>query len=176
MTLRDALEKALEIVNDGSIDLETESEKQKTLIGSAKMICHELSSVYASPVTEEEIEFSLFKADYSIFSERVKDIISVKSGSRRLAFSPQNRYVAIAENGSFSVKYSYIPAEPTLDGELDLPPAITDGHLAWGIAAEYLFRMGFIEEANVYKNRYDLVLVNQLREKRRITLKAEKMI
>lgn len=177
MTLNDILSKTLEFIGDETLSLNGTDKKSKTLVSAGKMVCNELASVYTSPVTEESVKFTGGKAGYKDFSKRIKNIISVKGKYGKLTFEQHNAFVyACGAEGFYDVKYSYIPEEAAIGAELDLPPQLTAEQIANGVAAEYYYRQGFTDEAAFYKNRYDLALVNQLREKRSFILKIGRML
>lgn len=173
MTMREVLIKALEIAGGEPSELEGESKKKDKLLKCADMIYQELTAEYAKLKHQEKIWFEKGRAYYAAFSKKVKDITSVcedRSG-RKVCFKIRPFCVEADINGYATVNYLYHPDEAGMDDELELPPQYTPHVLALGVASEYFYRQGLIEEALFYRNRYDVALLNLSRRRQGITLK-----
>jgi len=176
MKFKDALSKAITIINDNSIALDTQSEKRDRFISCGETIVNELIALYASPVKEEEVTFINGRAEFSNFSQKVKEILAVRQHGVSLNFTVANTYLNADVNGRAVVKYKYFPMISGIEDELDLPAQLTEDTLALGIAAEYFYRLGFTDEAAFYKNRYDIALVNLIKTKNSFILKVKRMV
>ncbi len=172
MQLREILKKTIDIIGDNSIDLDIIEPKMTRLIACANMIYQELATQYIDLKKTEELAFEDNKLYYSAFSRKVKDIMSIYKDGRSINFKLYPMYIQANTVGIAEVNYIYYPEELELDSQLDLPPKYTAYTLANGIASEYFYRTGLVDEAIFYKNRYDTAILNLSRERRGIRLTA----
>lgn len=177
MKLKDIVEKALEIIGDESIDINTPSPKLAKLTRCGNYIYHEICEEYSLLLGEEEIEFDNGRANYENFSKYVKNIISIYANEQKLEYNVFPLYVKAGTfSGKAIVKYNYHASTLNLEDTAELPPQFTAEILSNGVAAEYLFRSGLIEEAAVYKNRYDTSVINLTRVHKSFDLKVARFL
>ncbi|MGI6213414.1 MAG: hypothetical protein ACOYIQ_02535 [Christensenellales bacterium] len=176
MTLRETLEKVKEIIGE-SFDLDEQGVKRDRLMASGISVYDELTCDYVHLKAEESVEFIDGICPFSAFSNKVKDILSVKRQGKPINFEMYPLFVRCEGlSGEAEVKYYYLPPEPEADSELILPPRFSVHMLANGIAAEYFYRSGMPDEAAYYRNRYEYSLNNAQARLRNLTLKADRII
>ncbi len=171
MILKDVLEKAKGIICDDEINLEISSKKRTKLIDSANLIYRELTEQYIELKTKEKLTVENDKIFYSAFSKKIKDVISIDKDGVKIEFKLMPTYLECPVKGQVEIKYVYTYDELSLEDEIILPPPYTDNMLAMGIASEYFYRSGLIDEALFYKNRYDNALINMSRRRNGFILK-----
>jgi len=176
MILKDVLEKAKGIICDDEINLEEDSKKRKKLIDCASLIYRELTEQYIELKTKEKLYVENDKIYYSAFSKKVKDIINISKDGQKVGFKLLPTYLECVEKGEVEIKYVYNTDELELTDEIILPPPYTDNMLSMGIASEYFFRSGLIDEALFYKNRYDNALINMSRRRNGFILKERSFL
>lgn len=178
MTLRDILEKTKAIIGeDFDLDEEEEGAKRDRLIASALSIYDELTSDYVHLKAEEEVEFEDGICYLDAFTNRVKDILTVKQNGSNVNFEMFPLFIrCIGLQGKCEVKYYYTPPQPSLDSALSLPPRFSEYMLANGVASEYFYRTGLVDEAIYYRNRYEYSLNNAGMRLRNLRLKADRLL
>ena len=176
MTFRQILEKTLDIIGEEDLCLDTESKKRKRLIASANMIYQELTTEYAHLKHKEKLFFEDGRVYYSSFSKKVKDILGVYVNSQSVPFKVYPLYMEAEVDGFAEVKYIYHADDLELDDEVILPPQYTAYVLANGVASEYFYRSGLIDEAIFYKNRYDTAILNLSRPRKSIIVKKKRAL
>ncbi|MGN1043135.1 MAG: hypothetical protein ACI4SK_06610 [Christensenellales bacterium] len=165
MIFKDALKKALEIIGDEDIDLDTTEAptgKLKKLISCGNMIYGELTEEYVFLRRSEEITVTDGKINLDDLSKPLKEVVRIKYGERNLPYRLFPGYIRLGGlNGvKCTVVYTYHAEELALTDEMVLPTSFTAGAIATGIASEYFYRSGLIDEALFYKNRYDNTVLN----------------
>lgn len=176
MLLTEVLQKTIEIIGDTDISLNEESPKRKRLIACANMIYHELTTQYTHLKHQELLDFENGKLYFSLFSEKVLDVLSVKKNGVNIDFKIYPLYVQAEINGKCQVDYLYYSQELDLDDQMILPPQYTAFVVANGIASEYFYRSGFTDEAIFYKNRYDTAILNLSRKRQGVMLKQRRFV
>lgn len=177
MILNDILEKAIGIICDDEIKINTPSPKLDKLIRCTNMIYQELTEEYAQLKDEQEIEFVDFKANFSAFPQLVKDIISIYKDGVKQDFTVYPNYVCCSlKNGKAMVRYCYHPKDLGQQDQVILPPKFTANVLAIGASSEYFYRSGLIDEAAFYKNRYDTSIINLTRHQKSLDLKVRRFL
>lgn len=172
MKLRDILIKSLDIISDDEIDLDIQSKKLTKLISCGNMIYQEIVEQYMPLKIKETLKFKDGVLLYSDFSENVKDILSIRKNGENLNFTLYPSYVYCDLDGTAEVKYIFHPKEAELTDELVLLPQFTPNIIAMGVASEFFYRSGLLDEAIFYKNRYDNAVLNLTRKRSSIQLKA----
>jgi hypothetical protein len=141
------------------------------------MIYQELTEEYAQLKDQIEIEFVDGKANFCDFPKLVKDIISIYVGGARQDFTVYPNFVlSSVKNGKAQVKYCYHPKDLQMLDTVTVPPKFNANVLAIGVASEYFYRSGLIDEANFYKNRYDTCVINLTRHQKSIDLKVRRFL
>jgi len=176
MTLRDVLEHTKAIIGE-KINLDEQGEQKDKLLAAALSIYDELTTDYVHLKAEEEVVFEGGVAYFADFEKNVKDILSIKQAGKNISFEMFPLFVKNANiTGTVEIKYYYKPDEPELDSLLELPPRFSVYMLANGVASEYYYRSGMVDEATYYRNRYEYSLSNAQVRLRNLTLKAEKLL
>lgn len=170
MTLKDALKKALEIIGDDDIDLDSDSEptaNTKKLISCGNMIYSELTEEYVFLRREETVTATDGKIVLSGLEKPLKEVVRIKRNDKNIPYRLFPSYIRLGGrvSGEFTLVYTYHGGELGLDDELLLPTSFTAAALATGIASEYFYRSGLIDEALFYKNRYDNTVLNLTRKR-----------
>ena len=176
MTLKQVLIKAIEIINNGLIDVENSSTELTRLIECGNFIYSELADEYSDLKYSEELVAADGTIPFTSFTKSVKKILKVKYGSAEVPFREYNTYVDVMSQGTYKVDYTYKSDAIGLNDTLDLPAFFTLYSVACGVASEYFFRTGLVEEALFYKNRYDRAVNNLTAERRRSKLKVRRFI
>lgn len=174
MILRDILQKTIEILGE-NINIEETSVKKTRLIACANMIYHELTTEYVHLKNKESLNFEDNRLYYSHFLYKVKDIVGVYVNGLSIPFRIYPMYIEADIDGMADVRYLYHCEELSIDEEVVLPPQYTAFVLASGVAAEYFYRSGLIDESIFYKTRYDTAILNLSRVRKGITLKRRRM-
>ncbi len=176
MTLREVLEKTKAIIGE-DCDLDEKGVKKDRLIASALSIYDELTSDYVHLKAEEKVEFEEGICYFDAFTNKVKDILTVKHNGSNINFEMFPLFIrCIGLQGRCEVKYYYTPPEPKLDSLLSLPPRFSVYMLANGVASEYFYRTGLVDEATYYRNRYEYSLNNAGMRLRNLNLKADRLL
>ena len=79
------------------------------------------------------------------------EVVIVKRGEKILQINGEEY---LADSGSVTVKYAYMPAIKTVEDELDIGLGVTMQALAFGAAAEYCFMNGLYGEAEGWNKKY----------------------
>lgn len=174
MTLRDILQKTIQIL-DEDINLEETGIKRTRLIACANMIYQELTTEYVPLKNREILCFEDKRLYFSNFVYKVKDVLGIYINGESIGFRIYPMYIEADIKGNAEVVYLYHSEELAIDDEATLPPQYTAFVLASGVASEYLYRSGFVEEAMFYKTRYDTAVLNLSRIRKGITLKKRRM-
>lgn len=176
MTLREVLEKVKAIIGE-EIELEEQGTARDKLIDSAISIYDELVNDYVHLKAEEKVEFEDGICYFSSFTNKVKDILQIKQNGVNLDYEMFPLFVRCPRfSGVADAKYIFIPPVPALDDTLALPPRFSLHMLACGVASEYFYRSGMVDEALYYRNRYEYSLNNSQVRLRKINLKADRLI
>lgn len=175
MKFIDVINRAAEIVG-AEPNFEEMNAAAKKLIACGRLVYGELTAEYVRVVQEEDIAFADAKAEFTAFSKPVKEILSIVKDGVRREFKAFPAYVSCQITGKAKVRYAYHCDEPELHDELVLPSQFTPAMLATGVAGEYYYRGGLLEEAVFYKNRYDTSVINQTRRQKPLELKVERFL
>ena len=98
-------------------------------------------------------------------------IAVVKRNGQAVKFNEYSTFFTVDKDGEYEVKYNYFPTIE--DGiELDLPPRFTTHILGLGIAGEYCFRKGLIDEAEDFRRRFLTALTNVTNTKKSYKIKV----
>ena len=176
MTLKEVLTKAVEIINNGLIDLDTTSTERSRLIDCGRYIYAEVADEYVDLNATQELSTTDGKILFSSFAKPVKKIVRVTDNCIDVPFCLYPDHITVDYAGTFVVDYAYKSVVPDLNDTLDLPAEFTPYALASGVASEYFFRTGLIEEALFYKNRYDRAISNLTQNRRTSYLKIRRFV
>lgn len=158
------------------VSVETPSAKLNKLIDCANMVYAELTLEYVHLKTRENLVFSEGRAYYDGFKERVREVLAVFSGGKKVPFTMYPLYVEADAEGEAEVVYNYYLGELELTDEMILPPQYTEYVLAVGVVSEYYYRTGLVDEAIFYKNRYDTAVTNLSRKVKSVRVKERRFL
>ncbi|MFA6866661.1 MAG: hypothetical protein WCR54_04005 [Clostridia bacterium] len=172
MKFSDILGKAIEIICDDEIALDTDSKKRTKLISCGNMVYQELVEQFVPLKNNELLEFADGILMYANFAKPIKDILYIKKNGTSHNFSMYPSYVSCPIKGIAEVGYIYHAEEVGIDDDIVLPPQFNENILALGISSEYFYRSGLCDEAIFYKNRYDNAVINLTRKRASIHIKG----
>lgn len=158
--------KLKDIVNRAAILLGLDGEALASPIIATKLlqcsnsIYEELVLQYIDLKTNEDLLFSDGRCYYPSFSKRVKEILAVEKNGEKIPFKVYPQFLFCNEEGTFNVKYLYYLSDLELEDEIIVPYNFTLNILGYGVASEYYYRQGMLDEAVFYKNRYDTAIEN----------------
>jgi hypothetical protein len=78
--------------------------------------------------------------------------------------------------GAAEVRYVHHPAEVGIDDSIVLPPNYSVAVLALGVVSEYCYRIGHLDEAIFYKNRYDTAIINLSRQLKSVNVRVRRKL
>ncbi|MBO5304485.1 MAG: hypothetical protein J6A99_02290 [Clostridia bacterium] len=137
----------------------------------AKIIVEEVSEQYVDVKHIEKAFARSGKIFYNDLSKKVKSIAVVKRNGQAVKFNEYSTFFTVDKDGEYEVKYNYFPTIE--DGiELDIPPRFTTHILGLGIAGEYCFRKGLIDEAEDFRRRFLTALTNVTNTKKSYKIKV----
>ena len=137
----------------------------------AKIIVEEVSEQYVDVKHIEKVFAHSGKIFYNDLSKKVKSIAVVKRNGQAVKFNEYSTFFTVDKDGEYEVKYNYFPYVE--DGiELDFPPRFTTHILGLGIAGEYCFRKGLIDEAEDFRRRFLTALTNVTNTKKSYKIKV----
>ncbi|MFI3229046.1 MAG: hypothetical protein R3Y23_02635 [Bacillota bacterium] len=160
MTINDIIDRVAQIVGIDETDIAEGSAIQKKLISATNMIYLELTMQYVHLKTKEEVAFEDNRLYYDTLSFPVREVLGVRSRGHKLDFTTYPLYIECKNCDSAEVTYIYFTDELESGDEVVLPPKFTAYTLALGVASEYYYRLGLIDEALFYKTRYDNAISN----------------
>ena len=137
----------------------------------AKIIINEVSEQYVDVKHVEKVFAYGGKIYYKDLSKKVKSIAVVKYNDKAVKFNEYAMFFTVEKEGEYEVKYNYVPIVEE-DIELDFPPRFTTNILALGVAGEYCFRKGLIDEAEDFRKRFFIGLNNVTNTKKSYKIKV----
>lgn len=141
------------------------------------MMIGELTQEYIHLKTAEKVDFSNGRAYYKDFGKQVREVLAVKENKVKRHFVMYPLYLyADGLEGTAEVTYLYHLGTLGLADVVELPPQYSVHTLAVGVAAEYCYRIGLVDEALFYKNRYDNSLINLSKRMRTATLPIGRIV
>jgi hypothetical protein len=180
MILRDLLSRVIMIVGlFGEVNVSQNCPKLQQLVDCANMIYSELTLEYVHLKARQMVTFNaLGRADYTLFSNRMREVLSVKINGVQVPFEMFPEHVQINVNASTraEVDYLYHAPELGLNSQLVMPPRFSEHVLAVGVASEYFYRTGLVDEAAFYKARYDNAINNLGKRSRGAQLPARRFL
>lgn len=178
MTLSDIIGRVIQILGlEDEVSLAVPSAKLNKLIDCANMMIGELTQEYIHLKTTESISFCDGRAYYKDFGRQVREVLAVKESKAKRHFVMYPLYLyADGLEGAAEVTYLYHLGTLGLADAVELPPQYSVHTLAVGVAAEYCYRIGLVDEALFYKNRYDNSLINLSKRMRTANLPIGRII
>jgi|AGTN01.1.fsa_nt_gi hypothetical protein len=161
MTIKDIVNRMIKIAGlEGDVNPDVPSAKLEKLIDCVNLIYAELTLQYVHLRTKENIDFVNGRAYYSAFTRKVREIISVRKEGSKIPFIMYPLFVSADIEGKAEVTYIYHFGTLALNDAVELPPQYSEYVVAVGSISEYFYRLGLIEEAAFYKNRYETAVTN----------------
>lgn len=161
MKLSEILTRAAAIIGLDDVSVSVPSVTLTKLTDCANTVYSELVLEHIPLKNKEDITFTGGKAFYSDFRYRVREVLSVKVRGVKTPFVMYPTYVeSEGAEGSAEVEYLFHPGTLEADDEVILPPQFSEYVMAIGVASEYYYRLGYIEEAEFYKARFDNAVYN----------------
>ena len=176
MTLKQVLIECVEMINNGLIDVNTSSAELTRLIECGNFIYSEIADVYSDLRYSEEKVSIDGKINYSDLTKTPKKILKVTDNGADIAFIEGSSYLDVGKGGTYTVEYAYKSSSVGLNDTLDIPACFTEYCVSCGVTSEYFFRVGLVEEALFYKNRYDKAVVSLTTSRRKSKLKARRFL
>jgi len=114
----------------------------------------------------------------NIDSEPILDIISVKDMyGDKIPFSITSSGVKTNYSGYVNITYSHFPAEVTeVDKILEFKTKLNERIFAYGVASEYLFIKGNIDDSSMWDTRFKRELLTLTRPGHAIKMPARKFV
>ncbi len=170
MTTQSILEKVAKLI-EIQVDFSQESDEKKRLLACAEYVLDELSTQYVTLRDQKTVAVGTDgKVRYSDLGNAVLKVLSVKIGGKKVRFCEYPTFFRVAERGEAEVVFTYAIRGVTLAGSIVLPQAVGENMLATGIAAEYLFRCGFEQDAERLYEKYLTALKNVVSVRKNIVL------
>ena len=177
MNLSEILTRAAAIIGLDEDSLGEQSATLTKLTDCANTIYNELILEHIPLRNKETIAFAGGKAYYEDFAYRVREILAVRACGTKVPFVMYPAYVEAGElDGEAEVKYLYHLGTLGADDEVILPPQFTEYVMAIGVASEYYYRLGYIEEAELYKARFDNAVSNLTRRLKSFRLPGRRFV
>lgn len=165
MQINDVINQALEIINSADLTYDSDDPKVKQLFDCANCVYSELTSEYLSLRKVEKRVFKNSKVWYTEFEEPVREILKVNNGGSSVKFTMYPDYVCCEGfEGEAYVEYIYKGKALKKNSSMSLPPQFSEYTIAMGVASEYCYRNGLLDEALYYKSRYETSIVNLARK------------
>lgn len=114
----------------------------------------------------------------NITTDEILGILSVKTvNGDKIPFVLTNTGVAVNYSGKVNIKYAYFPQDVELNGSVnDYKTKMNERIFAYGVAGEYLFIKGNIDDASMWDTRFKRALLNITRPTSSIKMPVEKMV
>lgn len=110
-----------------------------------------------------------------ISNKSIIDIKSIESGSgRKLSYKVMPDGLKINHAGECCIVYTYFPDKVSLDDDINYYLKLNEITFAMGVASEYLYIKGVIDDAYMWDKRFKTSLFNLLRPRRSISMPARR--
>ncbi len=145
------------------------------LLRASNLVNSEIASEYFPLLHEEIIESKDGIIEYSSLSERLLDVISVRTQegtSVRYKLFPS--YLKTKEGGIYTVTYQYMPAKLEFSSALPYDVKISPRLFALGVSSEYCLLNGMYDEGVMFDKKYREALRMALLTKGERTVRARR--
>lgn len=177
MHIKDVINVAIDILELKDVDYLSDDEDVRRLYSSANYVYSELTVNYIDLRKIEEHVVKNSVLQYNQFEEPVREILAVKVGDKNLKFKMYDDYLAVdGYEGNVIVDYVYKGGHINQNSVLSVPPFFSEYMLATGIASEFCFRKGLLDEASYYKSKYEDWLKNFERKVRHFCLPRRRLV
>lgn len=167
------------LVNNKSATLDLMTEVD-LLVSCVNFVNNLIATDYIKLVKTKELTVSSnYEIKFeNISTEEMLGVLSIRTMSGdKIPFVLTNTGVAINYSGKVKIKYAYFPNEVELTGSVnDYKTKINERIFAYGVASEYLFIKGNIDDASMWDTRFKRALLNLTRPMSSIKMPLEKMI
>ncbi len=177
MKLSEILTRAAAIIGLDDVNASAPSAAVTKLTDCANTVYSELVLEHIPLKNKEDVAFTGGKAFYEDFGYRVREVLSVKARGTKIPFVMYPTYVeAAGHEGVAEVEYLFHPGTLEADDDVILPPQFSEYVMAIGVASEYYYRLGYIEEAEFYKARFDNAVYNLSRRLKSFRIPARRFV
>ena len=147
------------------------------LLLSINMVCSNIASGYIELVDESVINPAAKFIEYKAITDN--NIIEIKNcygeNSSAIEFALRSNGIESSSNIA-RISYSYFPRTVSLDDAIDFFTKINIYTIAQGVAGEYLFLKGDLEESYIWDEKFKNSLKSAMRTKRSITVPAKRWL
>lgn len=160
------------IENEDKITDEFNEEKRLFLL-AVNMVNSSIASSYIELINTIEILPDINnKVYYKNLDE--KGVIEIKKvvtlSGEKLEYKCMPDCIVLNSNSSCMIEYSYFPGEVNFDTNIDYYLKLNSYIFAMGVAAEYLYIKGNIDDAYMWDKKFKNSMFNLIRPKRNIVL------
>lgn len=149
-----------EYLEKGVSDDVSRSEREaETLIQSLNCILYELATGKIKLIAEQTFKAEKGEISITDFKYKPYKILKVTSQGKKIVCEYQPLSIKIGNCNEVTVKYVYVPSSVVLSGEI---PAEFDDErlLLYGTAAEFCLRENRIDEATLWRSKFESVLAS----------------
>jgi len=169
------LKKVIEYLNN-EIELTTDiQEELNNLLLAVNMTNNNIATHYIELIDKVKIYNDKDVLLYSLISD--KDIIEIKkvynSLNEEIDFDLTSTGIFVTK-GNISIEFSYFPNNLTIDDSIDYYTKVNTLTMSLGVAGEYLFLKGAVDDAYMWDKRFKSNLFSLLRPKRNIRIPARR--
>lgn len=170
------LDDVVDFINSGIVDCDDEqvNEEIKNLIFAVNVVNNNIASNYieligkACVYNQSEI-MSLNKISNNQIIEIKKVFLNNKSIDFKVV--PEGLKTAL---GNLEILYSYFPSEVSFDDKIDYYTKVNELIFSQGVAGEYLFLKGAIDDAYMWDKKFKQSLINLLRPKKNLIMPTKR--
>ena len=162
---------------DGDIDINEEiSGDINNLLIAINMVNNNVASSYIELIGEAEIDVRDKLLEFSAITN--KSIIEIKNiesqNGTKVSFKIFPEGVKLEKFGMCKIEYTYFPDKVTIDDEINHYLKLNEITFSMGVAGEYLYIKGSLDDAYMWDKRFKSALFNLLRPKRNIVLPSKR--
>lgn len=150
------------------------SEDINNMLLAVNMTNNNIASNYIDLVGKVSVNNDYNILPFSMISD--KDIIEIKSvysGGKKIDFKVVPEGLKTAR-GNIEILYSYFPSEVGINDVIDYYTKLNALTFAQGVAGEFLFLKGDIDNAYVWDKKFKQSLINLIRSKKNLVMPAKR--
>lgn len=129
----------------------------------------ELTSIKKVDVTDEIVEYNEISDKSIIEIKRIQTL-----GGSKINFKILPEGLKVYHYGICEIEYTYFPEKVGLDNEINHYLKLNELTFAMGVASEYLYIKGSIDDAYMWDKKFKNSMFNLLRPKRNIVMPARR--
>ena len=144
------------------------------LVNCFNLVNNEIASEYLPYLKSETIETDNFKINFTSFSEKLREIISIKdSYGNNVKYKVFESYVMVFFF-YVTICYSFLPSSLSISSQFSslLPERV----FAYGIAREYYLGQALFDDADIWEKRFKNALMVLIRKKSEIVMPKRRWI